>query len=66
MFGVLANVFEALYTGADGQTVLVEKKEHYQWQYGKAIERLTVQVDTDSDGQADEAILPSVVTLVRQ
>jgi hypothetical protein len=47
VFGILAAVFEALYAGVDGQTVLVEKKEHYQWRYEKAVERLTVNVDTD-------------------
>jgi hypothetical protein len=66
VFGVLTHIFEALYTGADGQTVLVEKKEHYQWQYGKAIERLRVNVDTDDDGDADERITPSVVQLMRR
>jgi hypothetical protein len=46
--------------------VLVEKKEHYQWQFGKAIERLSVNVDTDADGEADKDIMPSVVQMVRK
>ncbi|MHC4525626.1 MAG: hypothetical protein ACYSU8_08850, partial [Planctomycetota bacterium] len=66
VFGILTSVFEALYTGADGQSVLVEKKEHYQWQFGKAIERLSVNVDTDADGEADKDIMPSVVQMVRK
>jgi hypothetical protein len=66
IFGILAAVFEALYTGADGQTILVEKKEQYQWQYGKAIERLNVSIDTDNDGESDKNILPAVVKLVRE
>ena len=66
VFGILAAVFEALYTGADGQTVLVEKKEQYQWQFGKAVERLNVSIDTDADGDADKSVMPSVVQLVRK
>ena len=66
VFGILAAVFEALYAGIDGQTVLVEKKEHYQWRYEKAIERLAVQIDTDGDGDADKNVMPSVVQLVRK
>ena len=66
VFGVLAAVFEALYAGLDGQTVLVEKKEHYQWRYEKAIERLAVHVDTDGDGEAEVSVRPSVVTVVRE
>ncbi|MHC4386759.1 MAG: hypothetical protein ACYSUG_07180, partial [Planctomycetota bacterium] len=66
VFGILTSVFEALYTGTDGQSVLVEKKEHYQWQFGKAIERLSVNVDTDADGEADKDIMPSVVQMVRK
>jgi hypothetical protein len=65
-FGILAAVFEALYTGTEGQTVLVDKKEHYQWHYGKAVERLSVQIDTDGDGDADKTMMPSVVKLVRE
>ena len=65
VFGILVSVFEALYAGVDGQTVLVEKKEHYQWRYEKSVERLTVHVDTDGDGDADETVMPSVVQLVR-
>jgi len=66
VFGILVAVFEALYAGLDGQTVLVEKKEHYQWRYEKAIERLTVNVDTDGDGDADQSVRPSVVKMVRK
>lgn len=66
VFGVLAIVFESLYVGADGQDVLIEKKEHYQWQHSKALERLRVQVDSNDDGQADETVQPGVVKLVRQ
>ena len=66
IFGILAAVFEALYTGADGQTVLVEKKEQYQWQFGKAVERLSVNIDTDADGDGDKNIMLSVVQLVRK
>lgn len=66
IFGILAAVFEALYTGADGQTVLVEKKEQYQWQFGKAIERLNVNIDTDDDSDADKTIVPSVVKFIRK
>ena len=66
MFGILAAVFEALYTGVDGQAMLVEKKEHYQWRYEKAVERLTVNVDTDGDGDADNSIMPSVIQLARR
>jgi len=66
VFGVLAAVFEALYVGLDGQDVLVGKKEHYQRLYGKAIERLSVQVDADGDGDADRRVVPSVVRLVRK
>lgn len=66
VFGILAAVFEALYTGADGQTVLVEKKEQYQWQFGKAVERLRVKIDTDDDGDADKTVMPSVVKMVRK
>jgi len=66
IFGILAAVFEALYTGADGQTVLVEKKEQYQWQFGKAIERLSVNIDADADGDADKNVVPSVVQLMRK
>jgi len=66
VFGILAAVFEALYTGADGQTVLVEKKEQYQWQFGKAVERLHVNIDTDDDGDADKNVIPSVVQLMRK
>ena len=65
VFGILAAVFEALYAGLDGQDVLVEKKEYYQWLFGKAIERLAVQVDSDGDGDADKEITPSVVQLER-
>ena len=66
MFGILAAVFEALYTGLDGQDVLVEKKEHYQRHCDRAVERLTVQVDTDGDGDADKSLKPSGVQLVRR
>ena len=66
VFGILAAVFEALYAGLDGQTVLVEKKEHYQWRYEKAIERLTIHVDTDGDGDAEVSVRPSVVKMVRE
>lgn len=66
VFGILAAVFEALYTGADGQTVLVEKKEQYQWQFSKVIERLNVSIDTDADGDADKSIIPAVVKLIRK
>ena len=37
VFGILAAVFEALYTGVDGQAMMVEKKEHYQWRYERAV-----------------------------
>jgi hypothetical protein len=66
IFGILAAVFEALYTGAADQTVLVEKKEQYQWHYGKAVERLNVNIDTDADRDADKTIVPSVVKMVRE
>ena len=66
VFGVLAAVFEALYTGTSDQTVLVEKKEHYPWCYDKAVERLNVSIDTDSDGDADKKVMPSVVKLLRK
>lgn len=66
VFGILAAVFEALYTGLDGQTVLVEKKEHYQWCYEKAVERLTINVDTDGDGDAERSMRPSAVKIVRE
>ena len=66
VFGILAAVFEALYTGLDGQTVLVEKKEQYQWQFGKAVERLRVNIDTDDDGDADRNSLLSEVQLTRK
>ncbi|MHC4554108.1 MAG: hypothetical protein ACYSUS_02240 [Planctomycetota bacterium] len=66
VFGILAAVFEALYAGADGQAVLVEKKEHYQWRYDRAFERVTVNVDTDGDGDADKNVTPSVVQLARE
>jgi hypothetical protein len=66
VFGILTAVFEGLYTGLDGQTVLVEKKEHYQWRYEKAIERLTVNVDMDGDGDAEVSVRPSVVKMVRK
>ncbi|MDH4203461.1 MAG: hypothetical protein OEV87_11290 [Phycisphaerae bacterium] len=66
IFGILAMVFESLYTGADGQTVLVEKKEQYQWQFGKAVERLTVNIDTNADGEADKLTRPAAVKLVRE
>lgn len=65
VFGVLAAVFEALYTGADGQAVLVEKKEHYEWQYGKAIERLSVHIDTDGNGDANKTVVPTAIKLKR-
>ncbi len=66
VFGILVAVFEALYAGVDGQDVLVEKKEHYQWRYDRAVERLAVQVDTDGDGDVDKEIMPSVVQLTRK
>jgi len=66
IFGILAAVFEALYTGAADQTVLVEKKEHYQWHYDKAVERLNIHIDTDSDGDVDKNIMPSSVQLLRK
>lgn len=66
MFGVLASVFEALYIGVDGQTVMVEKKDHYQWLYSKAVERLNVKIDSDGDNEADVDIRPGVVKLGRE
>jgi len=66
IFGILAAVFEALYTGDDGQTVLIEKKEQYQWQFGKAIERISMNIDTDDDGDADNSIVPSIGKMVRE
>ena len=66
VFGVLAAVFEALYTGAADQSVLVEKKEQYQWHFGKAAERLSVNIDTNDDGNADKNVMPSVVKMMRE
>ncbi|MHC5165900.1 MAG: hypothetical protein ACYSOI_11315 [Planctomycetota bacterium] len=66
IFGVLAMVFESLYTGDANQTVLVEKKEHYQWRYDRELEQLTVRVDTNDDGSTDKSITPSVVKMQRR
>ena len=66
IFGVLAMGFESLYTGDANQTVLVEKKEHYQWRYDRELEQLTVRVDTNDDGSTDKSITPSVVKMQRR
>lgn len=66
VYGVLAFIFEALYTGLEGQTILLEKKEQYLWQFGKALERLSVNIDTDDDGDADKTILPSAIKMLRE
>lgn len=66
VFGILAAVFQSLYAGLEGQTVLVEKKEHYEYLFGKAVERLKVNIDADDDGQADMSVQPSMVKMVRE
>lgn len=66
VFGVLAMIFNALYEGLDGQTVLEEKAEQYQWRFDKALERVQVQIDTDGDNDADQTIRPGIVCLVRK
>lgn len=66
VFGILAAVFESLYAGLEGQTVLVEKKEHYEFLFSKALERLTVHVDTDDDGDADQSVQPMMVKMIRE
>lgn len=66
VFGVLVMVFQALYQGLDGQAVLKEKMDYYQWLYETALERITVEVDTDDDGNAERAVRPGVICLVRK
>ncbi|MCI0499401.1 MAG: hypothetical protein L0Y36_06950, partial [Planctomycetales bacterium] len=65
VFGVLWLVFWSLYTGADGQDVLLEKSEHYQRRYERAVKGLSVQVDRDGDGEADETMRPGAVRIKR-
>jgi len=66
IFGTLAAVFELLYTDAADQVVLLDKADHYQRRYEKTVERLNVHIDTDSDGEADTNVMPSVVKLARR
>ncbi|MHC4883335.1 MAG: hypothetical protein ACYTCV_12195 [Planctomycetota bacterium] len=66
VFGILNSVFESLYAGLEGQSVLIEKKLHYADLFSGAIERLTVNIDTDGDGTADKSIQPAVVQLTRE
>jgi hypothetical protein len=66
VFGVLGMIFTALYEGLDGQAVLNEKAEQYQWRFDEAMQRVRVQVDTDGDNDADRTIRPGVVCLVRK
>ena len=66
VFGVLAMIFSALYQGLEGQTVLMEKGEHYQWQFDEAMERVRVEIDTDGDGEAERTVQPGVICLVRK
>lgn len=66
VFGILAMIFGALYEGTEGQAVLNEKAEQYQYYFEEAIRRVQVKVDTDGDDQADETVYPGVVCLVRK
>lgn len=66
VFGVLGMIFSALYEGLDGQAVLNEKAEQYQWRFDEAMQRVRVQVDTDGDNDAEQTIRPGVVCLVRK
>lgn len=66
VFGVLAMVFESLYSGAEGQAVLREKAERYEWLYDEAMGRAKVLVDTDGDGDSERVVQPGVVCLVRK
>jgi hypothetical protein len=65
VFGVLAMIFQALYSGAEGQAVLREKAEYYQWLFDEAMGRVAVKVDTDGDGDGERVVEPGVVCLVR-
>lgn len=66
VFGVLAMIFQALYSGLEGQAVLQEKAEHYQWLYDEAMGRVFVKVDTDGDGDGDRVVKAGVICLVRE
>ncbi len=66
VFGVLVMIFQSLYQGTDGQEVLREKMDYYQWLYDMAMERVTVKVDTDGDGDAEQLLKPGVICLVRK
>lgn len=66
VFGILMMIFGALYEGLDGQAVLNEKADHYQWQFDTAIQRVHVKVDTDGDGDAERTVQPGVICLVRR
>ena len=66
VFGVLVMVFQALYQGVNGQEVLREKMDYYQWLYDMALERITVKIDTDDDGDAERILKPGVICLVRR
>lgn len=66
VFGILTMVFNSLYQGTDGQVVLDEKAEHYQWQFDEAMARVRVKVDTDGDSDAEHTIQPGVICLIRK
>jgi hypothetical protein len=66
VFGILTMIFQSLYQGLEGQSVLDEKAEHYQWQFDEAIQRVRVKLDTDNDGDAERTFRPDVVCLVRK
>jgi hypothetical protein len=45
---------------------MAEKMEYYQRRYERAVEGLSVQVDTDGDGDADQTVTPGAVRVRRE
>lgn len=66
VFGVLVMVFQSLYRGDEGQAVLREKLDYYQWLYDEAMARVRVKIDTDGDGDAERTVQPGVICLIRK
>ncbi|MCE5187319.1 MAG: hypothetical protein LLF76_14465 [Planctomycetaceae bacterium] len=65
IFGTLAMILEAVYTGAEGQEVVKEKAAAYRKRFEKAMEGLRVLLDTDGDGGADGTAEGGTITLKR-
>ena len=59
-------IFTALYQGLEGQSVLNEKAEYYQWQFDRALKRLRIHIDTNDDVIPDQTIRPDTIRLVRK